>query len=102
MSWLTAREVAQMQADAESLMPDTCTILSVAYTSDGEGGMTEAWGTATASVKCLDSSQAGDDGWRRGNLHEGDLEPALTRCCHDQSRQGYATQRRQECQRRQS
>ena len=52
MTWLTAREVAQMRADAEELMPDTCTILSVAYTSDGEGGMTEAWGTATASVKC--------------------------------------------------
>lgn len=49
---LSARELAQMRADIEELMPDTCDILEVAYTSDGEGGMTEAWGTATASVTC--------------------------------------------------
>ena len=49
---LTARELAQMQADIYDLLPDTCDILSVAYTSDSEGGLTEAWGTATAGVHC--------------------------------------------------
>jgi len=49
---LTAKELAQMRADIEDLMPDTCDILSVAYTSDGEGGMAETWGTATAGVHC--------------------------------------------------
>ncbi len=52
MSWLSANELAQMRADVANLLPDTCTILSVAYTSDSEGGLTEAWGTATASVAC--------------------------------------------------
>ena len=52
---LTARELAQMQADINDLLESTnttCDILSVAYTSDGEGGMTEAWGTALANVAC--------------------------------------------------
>jgi len=49
---LTARELAQMQADILDLLPDTCDILSVAYTADSEGGFTEAWGTATAGVHC--------------------------------------------------
>ena len=49
---LTARELAQMRADIEDLMPDECDILSVAYTSDGEGGLTESWGTAVANVPC--------------------------------------------------
>ena len=35
---LTVKELAQMRADIEYLMPDTCDILSVAYTSDGEKG----------------------------------------------------------------
>jgi len=49
---LTARELAQMQADIYDLLPATCDILSVAYTSDSEGGFAEAWGTATANVHC--------------------------------------------------
>jgi len=58
---LTARELAQMQADIEDLMPDTCDILSVAYTSDGEGGMTEAWGTALANVACRVDYRSGSE-----------------------------------------
>lgn len=52
MTWMTARELTQMRADVLNMLPDTCSILSVAYTNDGEGGMTEAWGTVTASVAC--------------------------------------------------
>jgi len=52
MTWLSAGELAQMRADVLNLLPDTCSILSVTYTSDGEGGLTEAWGTVTANVAC--------------------------------------------------
>ena len=58
---LTARELAQMREDIEDLMPDTCDILSVAYTSDGEGGMTEAWGTALADVNCRIDYRSGSE-----------------------------------------
>ena len=58
---LTARELAQMRADIEDLMPDTCDILSVAYTSDGEGGMAETWGTATADVACRIDYRSGSE-----------------------------------------
>jgi hypothetical protein len=52
MTWLSSAELAQMRADVLELLPDTCSILSVSYTSDGEGGLTEAWGTAYANVAC--------------------------------------------------
>ena len=58
---LTARELAQMREDIEDLMPDVCDILSVAYTSDGEGGMTEAWGTALANVACRVDYRSGSE-----------------------------------------
>lgn len=58
---LTARELAQMREDIEDLMPDVCDILSVAYTSDGEGGMAEAWGTALASVACRLDYRSGSE-----------------------------------------
>ena len=58
---LTAKELAQMRADIEDLMPDTCDILSVAYTADGEGGMTEAWGTALADVACRIDYRSGSE-----------------------------------------
>ena len=58
---LTARELAQMRVDIEDLMPDTCDILSVAYTSDGEGGMAETWGTALANVNCRIDYRSGSE-----------------------------------------
>ena len=46
-------ELADLQDDlAAELLPDTCTILSVSYASDGQGGQVETWGTAAASVAC--------------------------------------------------
>ena len=67
---LTARELAQMQADILDLLPDTCDILSVAYTADSEGGFTEAWGTATAGVHCRIDYRSG-----RENLMGGAIQP---------------------------
>jgi hypothetical protein len=52
-----------MRADIEeTALPDTCSILAVTRTADGQGGFTEAWGTATGgtAVPCrLDSKGGG-------------------------------------------
>ncbi len=57
---LSAAELAQMRTDLEAYaLPDTCTILSVTQTPDNEGGMTESWGTATASVACRLDARGG-------------------------------------------
>ena len=58
---LTVKELAQMRADIEDLMPDTCDILSVAYTSDGEGGMAETWGTALRMWNCRIDYRSGSE-----------------------------------------
>jgi len=61
---LTARELAQMREDINDLLESTnttCDILSVAYTSDGEGGMAETWGTATANVACRIDYRSGSE-----------------------------------------
>ena len=61
---LTARELAQMQADINDLLESTnttCDILSVTYTADSEGGFTEAWGTATANVHCRIDYRTGSE-----------------------------------------
>lgn len=50
---LTSAEIAQMRSDIEGLvLPDTGDLLTVTYVSDGQGGMVETWGTATANVAC--------------------------------------------------
>lgn len=43
-----------MRDAVERLMPSTAYILSVAYTSDGQGGLVEAWGTAGTAACRLD------------------------------------------------
>ena len=59
MSALTTAELTQMRADIATLMPDTCNILSLTTTSDGQGGYTETWGTATANVSCRLDKRSG-------------------------------------------
>lgn len=49
---ITSAELAQMRTDIELLLPDTCAILSVTQASDSQGGLTDTWGTVTASVAC--------------------------------------------------
>lgn len=49
---LSNAELVSMRADIADLLPDTCSILSLTTTPDGQGGVTETWGTATASVSC--------------------------------------------------
>jgi hypothetical protein len=52
MSLLTDADLDFMRDALEDLLPDTCHILSVTEASDGQGGITQTWGTATASVAC--------------------------------------------------
>lgn len=51
---LTTAELAQIRADVDDLLPDTCDILELIRTSDSAGGWSETWGTATAgtAVSC--------------------------------------------------
>jgi len=50
---LPAAELDQLRTDLLDAMPDTCNILSLlTRTSDGQGGWSEAWGTAGTSIAC--------------------------------------------------
>jgi SPP1 family predicted phage head-tail adaptor len=59
MTALTAAMLTQMRTDIEDLMPDTCNILAGTVTSDGQGGYTETWGTATAGASCRIDKRTG-------------------------------------------
>ena len=50
--FFTASDLSWMREEVEKTLPDTCNILSVTRTSNGRGGYTETWGTATANVEC--------------------------------------------------
>jgi hypothetical protein len=41
------------------LLPDTCNLLSLSSSSDGAGGFTDTWGTATANLACRLDTQNG-------------------------------------------
>ena len=59
---LTDAELDGIRAAIEELLPDTCNILSVTHASDGQGGMNDTWGTATASAACrLDQAKPGGE-----------------------------------------
>src|SRR5512139_1289604 len=46
-------EITAMRDEVNGVaLPGTCAILSLTLTSDGQGGYTETWGTATTSVAC--------------------------------------------------
>jgi len=52
MPGLTSSELVAMRHDIEELLPDTCSLLTVTETADGQGGVTLIWGTTYAAVKC--------------------------------------------------
>jgi SPP1 family predicted phage head-tail adaptor len=56
---LTAAELSEIRSAVNELMPDTCTLLTRTNASDGEGGFTETWGTASANVPCRLDSKLG-------------------------------------------
>ncbi len=49
---LTDAELAQIRADVESLLPDTCDILSKTETIDSAGGFTTTWAVSSENVIC--------------------------------------------------
>ena len=51
---LTAKELAVMRSVIADLLPETCQVLTVTRTSDGQGGMTETWGTAATTTCRVD------------------------------------------------
>lgn len=66
---LSHKELMQMRADVQQLLPDTCNLLTATTTSDGQGGATSAWGTATRNVSCrvdqISGSEHATDGSQR-------------------------------------
>ena len=54
MSGLSARELAQIREDIEDLLPETAVVLSVTRVSDGGGGWSETWGTASTTICRVD------------------------------------------------
>jgi hypothetical protein len=54
---LTNSDLAYMRDAIEQLLPDVCNILTVTNAPNGQGGVTETIGTASANIACrLDMS----------------------------------------------
>lgn len=51
---LTTAELTAMRADVAKMLPDTGYILSATRISDGQGGFTTTWGTASTTAYRLD------------------------------------------------
>lgn len=58
---LTDKDLLYMRQTLNETLPDTCNLLTVTLTSDGQGGYTEAWGTAVSSVACRLDYKVGDE-----------------------------------------
>lgn len=49
---ITENMLADMRASINELMPDTCDILSLTATADGQGGVSQTWAASSTNVKC--------------------------------------------------
>jgi head-tail adaptor len=52
MSILSTPELEYIRTSIESMLPDTCNILSATLASDSAGGMTATWGTVGTAIAC--------------------------------------------------
>lgn len=52
MSGLSNGDLNYMRKSVEELLPDMCNILEAVTEVDGEGGVTQTWGTVLADVRC--------------------------------------------------
>lgn len=68
MNGLSNKELAQMRQDVESLYPDVCHLITLTQTSDGQGGYTETWGTATKNVPCRMDALVGSERLTDGSM----------------------------------
>lgn len=69
---LSAAELLYMRDSTELLMPDTCNIVSITNTPDGEGGSTQTRGTVGTSICRLDAIQG------REQVTGGAIQPYIT------------------------
>jgi len=53
-------ELERLRADLDALLPDTAYILSVTYSPDGYGGLSETWGTASTCLCRIDPLRGGE------------------------------------------
>lgn len=60
---LSVSDLQYMRDTVEQLFPDTCNILSVTRTSDGQGGFVETWGTAGTAIACRIDSATSKSGF---------------------------------------
>lgn len=58
---LDDRDPEDMRAAINDLLPSTCNLLTSSYASDGAGGGTITWGTATADVACRLDNKTGNE-----------------------------------------
>lgn len=58
-SVLSSSDLAYMRSAIAELLPDTCNILSATEVADGYGGVTQTWGTTSASVACRADIKSG-------------------------------------------
>lgn len=63
---IDSADLEYMRTSIERLLPSTAYILTVTRTSDGQGGLTEAWGTAGTAACRLDYSNGRE--YEAGNL----------------------------------
>lgn len=50
MSAIDTAMLASMREAIEDLLPDTCSILAVTHTPNGQGGQTDTWATASSRI----------------------------------------------------
>lgn len=65
---LDRNELRDMRDAVEALFPDFCNLLTFTRTTNGAGGYTEAWGTATRNVPCRVDQQIGSERLTDGSL----------------------------------
>lgn len=60
---INSNDLSYMRACINELLPDSCNLLTVTQTPDGQGGFTDAWGTAVGgtAVSCRIDYTEGDE-----------------------------------------
>ena len=76
MSAIDTAMLAAMRSAISTLLPDTCNIVALTNTPDGEGGVTQTRGTTGTAIACrLDTVQSIYSGER---VTGGAIQPYLT------------------------
>jgi hypothetical protein len=70
MTGINAAELASMRADIESLLPDTCNVITVTYTPDGYGGVIPTLGTTSADLACRMDHKTGRETLTGGAIQD--------------------------------